>query len=80
ALRSLGIVLGRNFGRISEIEGDMIYSDGVVIAPQYHPAAILRNPKRLERFKDNFKRLSSFLRDREELGQEALKNYRIKNF
>ncbi|HLH85361.1 MAG TPA: uracil-DNA glycosylase [Thermoplasmataceae archaeon] len=80
ALKSLGIVLGRNFGRISELEGEMIFSDGIIIAPQYHPAAILRNPKRMERFKDNFRKLASFMKEREINGPEALKNHKIKIF
>jgi len=58
ALKSISIILGRKTGKVSEVEGRFLYVSGIILAPQYHPAAILRNPKRLERFKDNFARIS----------------------
>ncbi len=63
ALKSLSIILGRKTGKVSEVEGRFLYVSGIILAPQFHPAAILRNPKRMERFKDNFARISKLKND-----------------
>ena len=63
AIKSVGLILGINLGRISEVQGSILYADGKYLAPQFHPAAILRDPKKLERFKDNFLKVSGFMED-----------------
>lgn len=79
-LRSLRSVLGIDFGPISEVEGIIFSLGNIFIAPQYHPAAILRNPKRYERFKDNFSRLREFVDDVRRMDSgEIEKNYRIRH-
>ncbi len=79
AIRSLNTIFGTKFGRISEIEGSIIYLDGKLIAPQYHPAAILRNPKRLEKFKDNFTKISNLLKDLDNgISEAVISVYKIR--
>ena len=63
AIKSLSIIFGIDLGKISEVEGTFIYISGLILAPQYNPAAILRNPKKLERFKDNFKKVAALFKD-----------------
>lgn len=81
AIRATGNVLKNRFGRISEIHGNIYFNSGTFVIPQFHPAAILRNPKRMEFFKDNFVRISSLLKDIEkyELGI-ILEKYGVKRF
>ncbi len=79
-LKSLRSVLGIDFGPISEVEGSIFAIGNTFIAPQFHPAAILRNPKRYERFKDNFLRLRNFVDDIRKMDlTEIEKNYRIRH-
>lgn len=59
AIKSVGHILGFSMGRISEVQGDLLFFNGSFLAPQFHPAAILRDPKKLERFKDNFRKVAS---------------------
>lgn len=81
ALKSLSIIMGANTGKVSEVEGQFLFISGIIVAPQYHPAAILRNPKRLERFKDNFVRISLLLTDLQRgLNQIVLENHSVKIF
>lgn len=61
AIKSVGHIFGFSFGRISEVQGNVIYFNGTYFAPQFHPAAILRDPKKLEKFKDNFKKVASMV-------------------
>ncbi len=63
ALRALGLVLNQRFPKISEIAGKRIHLQGYEVVPQYHPAAILRNPKKMESFKLNFLSVSRILRE-----------------
>ncbi|MCL4337936.1 MAG: uracil-DNA glycosylase [Candidatus Thermoplasmatota archaeon] len=61
AIKSVGHIFGISFGRISEVQGDFIFFNGTYFAPQFHPAAILRDPKKLEKFKDNFQRVAAMV-------------------
>lgn len=63
AIKSVGHIFGISFGRISEVQGSFLYFDGSYFAPQFHPAAILRDPKKLEKFKDNFQAVASLVKD-----------------
>ncbi len=63
ALKALSLILGYKFPKISEIAGRIMKVRNYYITPQYHPAAILRNPKKLEIFKDNFYLISQLLMD-----------------
>lgn len=63
ALKSISHIFGISMGRITEVQGSLIYLDGNYLAPQFHPAAILRDPKKLERFKDNFRNVASLADD-----------------
>jgi len=79
AIRSLNMIFGIKFGRISEVEGMIIFIEGKLIAPQYHPAAILRNPKRLEKFKDNFTKISNLIKDLDGgISDSVISDYNIK--
>lgn len=61
ALKAVGIVLGFSFPKVTEISGKIYKVKDYYVIPQFHPAAILRNPKKLEIFKDNFVSTISFL-------------------
>jgi DNA polymerase len=61
AIKSVGHIFGFNFGRISEVQGGFIFFNGTYFAPQFHPAAILRDPKKLEKFKDNFQSVAKLI-------------------
>lgn len=61
ALKAVGIVLGFSFPKVTEIAGKIYKVRDYYVTPQFHPAAILRNPKKLEIFKDNFVSTISFL-------------------
>lgn len=63
ALKALSIVLGYKFPKVSEVAGRIMKVKNYYITPQYHPAAILRNPKRHEIFKDNFYVVFNLLKD-----------------
>ena len=79
AIRSLNVILGTKLGRISELEGTVIFLDEKLIAPQYHPAAILRNPKKMEQFKDNFVKIAEILKNLDNgFSDSLLSNYKIK--
>ncbi len=78
ALTSLGFILKRKFDRISEIVGKVIETDGFFIFPQFHPAAILRNPKRKEYFQEYFKMAKELLDDLGDLSRdEIISKYRV---
>lgn len=79
AIKSVGHIFGVNFGRISEVEGDFLHFNGNFFAPQFHPAAILRDPKKMEKFKDNFRRVASLANDIPVLDFENLvESYKIR--
>ncbi len=63
ALKALSVILGYKFPKVSEIAGRIMKIKNFYVTPQYHPAAILRNPKKLEIFKDNFYLISQLLMD-----------------
>ena len=79
SIRALGFIFGTDFGPVSDLEGTILMREGIFIAPQFHPAAILRNPKRYEKFKDNFMLLSTFVRDFETFEMpEIIRNFRVR--
>lgn len=79
AIKAIGGVINSNLGRISEMNGQIFYSHMSFIIPQFHPAAILRNPKKMEFFKDSFSRISEFLKDVENSSFENIfKKYNVK--
>lgn len=81
AVTSVGHIVGLDFGRITEVQGNFLYSNGIYFAPQFHPAAILRDPKKMERFKDNFQRIADLNRDLSRLEHENIvEEYKIKMF
>ncbi len=63
AIHAMSSILNRKLGRISEVNDKVFYCDRFYVIPQYHPSAILRNPKKTEMFKDSFSRIASFLSD-----------------
>ncbi len=65
AIHSLSTILNRKFGRISEVNDKVFFCERFYVIPQYHPSAILRNPKKTEMFKDSFTRIAGFLHDLE---------------
>lgn len=69
ALRSLGYVFGKKFPKVSEITGKVIRIDRYLIYPQFHPAAILRNPKKHVYFFEGLKMV--FTSDSEKLSTEG---------
>lgn len=81
AIRAAGNILKNRFGRITEIHGNIYFNNGTFIVPQFHPAAILRNPKRMEFFKDNFQKMSQLVEDLEkyDIGY-ILEKYKVKQF
>lgn len=79
AIKSIGHIFGVSLGRISEVQGNILYLNGSYFAPQFHPAAILRDPKKLERFKDNFRTIASLANDIRMKEQEAIASkYKIR--
>lgn len=79
AIKSVGHIFGISLGRISEVQGSFLYFGGNFFAPQFHPAAILRDPKKMERFKENFRSVASLAEDISVKGiEELLEEYRIK--
>ncbi len=79
AIKSVGHIFGISLGRISEVQGSFLYFNGNYFAPQFHPAAILRDPKKLEKFKDNFRKMASLVHDIQIKTHEILlEDYKIK--
>ncbi len=79
AIKSIGHIFGVNLGRITEVQGSFLLFNGNYFAPQYHPAAILRDPKKMEKFKDNFRQVASLaidLQTREP--EEVVEKYKIR--
>lgn len=78
ALRSLSEIFSTKLGKISEIKGKIIKLGNYLVIPQFHPAAILRNPKRLEMFKDNFVKIAKlYLELAGESVEELLSRYSV---
>lgn len=63
AISAIGDILKNNFGKVTEVSGTIYYYKKMFIIPQFHPAAILRNPKRKVKFKENFDIISKLSRD-----------------
>lgn len=79
AINSVGHIFGINFGRVTEVQGSYLYFKGIYFAPQFHPAAILRDPKKLERFKDNFRSIAKLEGDLSRMEHEnVVEEYRVK--
>lgn len=79
SIKSLGFIFGINLGNISDLEGLFFLRDNTFIAPQFHPAAILRNPKRYEKFKDNFMTIARFTSDHNRLEMpEIMRKYSVR--
>ncbi len=72
ALGSLGFVINRKFDRVTEIVGKVIDHGEFFIFPQFHPAAILRNPKRREYFEEYFRKASALLEDLGRMPREEI--------
>lgn len=80
ALKALSVILGYKFPKISEITGRIMKIKNYYVTPQFHPAAILRNPKKLEIFKDNFYLISKLLMDVKVNALEKMEtHYEIEN-
>lgn len=63
AIHAISSILNRKLGRVSEANDHVFHCGKYFIIPQYHPSAILRNPKKQEMFKDSFVRISGLLKD-----------------
>ena len=74
AIQSISTILNRKLGRISEVNDKVFHCGKYYIIPQYHPSAILRNPKKMEMFKDSFARIAAFLEDLETKKMEYIFN------
>ena len=57
ALRSLGYIFRKKFPKISQVSGKVIKIGEYLIHPQFHPAAILRNPKKKVYFIEGLRRV-----------------------
>ncbi len=66
ALIAVAGILGFNTGKITEMSGRMLRFRDFLIIPQFHPAAILRNPKRMAEFQENFLLISNVSKDMSE--------------
>ncbi|MCL4329106.1 MAG: uracil-DNA glycosylase [Candidatus Thermoplasmatota archaeon] len=77
ALFALGFVLDKKFEKISEVAGKLMDCGMFFVFPQFHPAAILRNPKRREYFVENFQKAVWLLRDIQSMPRlEIARKYR----
>lgn len=80
AINSISNILDRKLGRISEVNNKVFHCERYYIIPQYHPAAILRNPKKMEMFKDSFAKIAAFLDDIETKKMEYIfKRYTVQS-
>ena len=79
AIRALGEIMNNDFGKVTEVSGSIYYCKRAFIVPQFHPAAILRNPKRSVKFRENFETISRLSRDVEIDPLDAIvRNYDVK--
>ena len=80
AVQSISTIINRKLGRISEVNDKVFHCGKYYIIPQYHPSAILRNPKKMELFKDSFARIAAFLNDLESEKMEYIfKKYQVQS-
>lgn len=63
AIHSISTILNRKIGRVSEVNDKVFHCGKYYIIPQFHPSAILRNPKKMEMFKDSFVRIAGLIGD-----------------
>ncbi len=78
ALSALSVTLGFKTGKVTEMNGRVIACKGRLIIPQFHPAAILRNPKRMEVFRENFQTVARLSIELTAHGYEdVLARYRV---
>ncbi len=71
ALRAISEIFSMKLGKISEVNGKIIRVKDILLIPQFHPAAILRNPKKLEMFKDNFVLIAKYVMELKERSMES---------
>ena len=46
--------------KMSEIHGTILHFNTITVFPTYHPAYIMRNPKKTDQFKDDLHKFFSF--------------------
>ncbi len=63
SLTALSLITGTKYGNISEMIGKKFEWNGTLIFPQFHPAAVLRNMKRLDIFNNVFLEVTKILRN-----------------
>ncbi|MCL4451100.1 MAG: uracil-DNA glycosylase [Candidatus Thermoplasmatota archaeon] len=72
AISALCAVLKFRTGKVTEMNGKILRLGEYLIIPQFHPAAILRSPKREEVFRENFHRIASIGREIKDKGIEQV--------
>ncbi|MCL4444797.1 MAG: uracil-DNA glycosylase [Candidatus Thermoplasmatota archaeon] len=72
AISALCAVLKFRTGKVTEMNGKILRLGEYLIIPQFHPAAILRSPKREEVFRENFHRIASIGREIKDKGIERV--------
>jgi DNA polymerase len=72
AIAALSIVMKFKTGKVTEINGKILKLGDYLIVPQFHPAAILRSPKREEVFRGNFERIAFISKEIKNKGMENL--------
>lgn len=72
AIAALGMVLKFKTGKVTEMNGKILKREKMLIVPQFHPAAILRNPKREEIFRENFEKIAFIGREIKSNGIERV--------
>ena len=63
SLTALSLITGSKYGNISGIIGKKFEWKGTLILPQFHPAAVLRDMKRLEKFNNVFLEVTKILKN-----------------
>lgn len=63
SLTALTLITEVKYGNISKIAGEKFEWNGTLIFPQFHPAAILRDIKRLDRFNNVFFEIVKILKN-----------------
>jgi DNA polymerase len=79
ALNAIGEILRNSFGKVTEVSGTIYYCRKSFIVPQFHPAAILRNPKKKVKFAENFEKIAHLSQDLEiDPLDDIIKKYDVK--
>jgi DNA polymerase len=63
SLTALTLITEVKYGNISKIVGEKFEWNGTLIFPQFHPAAILRDIKRLDKFNNVFVEIVKILKN-----------------